>query len=79
MHVNTDILHPPDYFSLKKDTIASGLSKGAEDFISKMAGMILLLPAAILAAAQVGNPLRAHLLQRDQSDCCRIICPHLLS
>ena len=35
-HVNTDILHPPDYFSLKKDTIASGLSKGAEDFISKM-------------------------------------------
>ncbi len=35
-HVNTDILHPPDYFSLKKDTIASGLSKGAEDFIARM-------------------------------------------
>jgi len=35
-HVNTDILHPPDYFSLKKDTIASGLSKGAEDFFSRM-------------------------------------------
>jgi len=36
-HVNTDILHPPDYFSLKKDRIASGLSKGAEDFFSRMA------------------------------------------
>ena len=36
-HVNTDILHPPDYFSLKKERIASGLSKGAEDFFSRMA------------------------------------------
>ena len=36
-HVNTDILHPPDYFSLEKDRIASGLSKGAEDFFSRMA------------------------------------------
>jgi 3-isopropylmalate dehydratase small subunit len=35
-HVNTDILHPPDYFSLKKDRIASGLSKGAEDFLARM-------------------------------------------
>jgi len=35
-HVNTDILHPPDYFSLHKERIASGLSRGAEDFILKM-------------------------------------------
>ncbi len=35
-HVNTDILHPPDYFSLQKERVASGLSRGAEDFIAKM-------------------------------------------
>ena len=36
-HVNTDILHPPDYFSLKRDKVTAGLSKGCkEDFMTQL-------------------------------------------
>ena len=46
-HVNTDILHPPDYFSLKRDKVAAGLSKGCkEDFMTQLG------PDSILVAGR---------------------------